>query len=108
MVFSVSRYISYCLPQTFACEALRGIMLRGWDITYMPVWRGFLVTIIWIVATYVIFKELVNRDKVNEPIIVILGTSVNSLIFAGNWEERVDRDIISENEVLDLQMLLAA
>ena len=39
-------------------------MLRGWDITYMPVWRGFLVTIIWIVATYVIFKELVNRDKV--------------------------------------------
>ena len=96
------------MPQTFACEALRGIMLRGWDITYMPVWRGFLVTIIWIVATYVIFKELVNRDKVNEPIIVILGTSVNSLIFAGNWEERVDRDIISENEVLDLQMLLAA
>ena len=61
------RYIAYCLPQTFACEALRGIMLRGWDITYMPVWRGFLVTIIWIVATYVIFKELVNRDKVRSP-----------------------------------------
>ena len=55
------------MPQTFACEALRGIMLRGWDITYMPVWRGFLVTIIWIVATYVIFKELVNRDKVRNP-----------------------------------------
>lgn len=61
---SVPRYIAYCLPQTFACEALRGIMLRGWDITYMPVWRGFLVTLIWIVTTYVIFKELVNRDKV--------------------------------------------
>ena len=80
MVFSVHRYISYCLPQTFACEALRGIMLRGWDITYMPVWRGFLVTIIWIVATYVIFKELVNRDKVKKSITATLGTSVNTLI----------------------------
>ncbi len=58
------RYISYILPQTFACEAMRGILLRGWGITYMPVWRGFLVTIIWIVGTYIIFKELVNRDKV--------------------------------------------
>ena len=66
-ILSFIRYIAYCLPQTFACEALRGIMLRGWDITYMPVWRGFLVTIIWIVTTYVIFKELVNRDKVKIP-----------------------------------------
>ena len=40
-------------------------MLRGWDITYMPVWRGFVVTIIWIVITYAIFKELVNNDKVS-------------------------------------------
>ena len=30
------RYISYVLPQTFACEAMRGILLRGWGITYMP------------------------------------------------------------------------
>ena len=62
---SLTRYIAYCLPQTFAVESLRGIMLRGWDITYMPVWRGFLVTIIWIVITYAVFKELVNNDKVS-------------------------------------------
>ncbi len=58
-----SRYISYVLPQTFACEAMRGILLRGWGITYMPVWRGYLVTIAWIVATYAIFKKLVMKES---------------------------------------------
>ena len=89
------RYISYVLPQTFACEAMRGILLRGWGITYMPgknislldnagtlfkrdmlrgdkdiitkifflVWRGFVVTIAWIVATYAIFKKLVMKES---------------------------------------------
>ena len=58
----LSRYVSYILPQTFACEAMRGILLRGWGLTYMPVWRGFVVTIAWIVATYAIFKKLVSRE----------------------------------------------
>ena len=45
LFFTLShRYIAYCLPQTFACEAMRGILLRGWDLTYMPVYRGFLVS----------------------------------------------------------------
>ena len=43
---------------------MRGILLRGWGITYMPVWRGFVVTIAWIVGTYIIFNYLVNRDQV--------------------------------------------
>ena len=46
------RYIAYCLPQTFACEAMRGILLRGWDLTYMPVYRGFLVSMTWISIDY--------------------------------------------------------
>merc|ERR1712083_261730 len=54
------RYIAYTLPETFACEAMRGILLRGWGLSYMPVWRGFLMTIAWIVATYAIFKFLVS------------------------------------------------
>jgi hypothetical protein len=28
----------------------------------MPVWRGFVVTIAWIVSTYAIFKKLVARE----------------------------------------------
>ena len=42
------RYISYVLPQTFACQALRGILSRGWGIVQPDVYRGFLVTIAWI------------------------------------------------------------
>lgn len=57
------RYIAYILPQTFACEAMRGILLRGWGITYMPVWRGYLVTLTWIFATYAIFKKLVMKES---------------------------------------------
>lgn len=44
------RYISYVLPQTFACQALRGIMSRGWGLEWTPVYRGFLVTLAWITA----------------------------------------------------------
>eukprot|EP00095_Tigriopus_kingsejongensis_P003146 maker-scaffold662_size116868-snap-gene-0.17 protein:Tk03146 transcript:maker-scaffold662_size116868-snap-gene-0.17-mRNA-1 annotation:"abc transporter" len=55
------RYFSYTLPQTFACEAMRGILLRGWGMTFMPVWRGFAVTSAWIIGTYIIFKRLVSK-----------------------------------------------
>ena len=30
------RYIAYALPQTFACEAMRGILLRGWYLITQP------------------------------------------------------------------------
>jgi hypothetical protein len=42
---------------------MRGILLRGWGLLYMPVWRGFVVTIAWIIATYAIFKKLVGREN---------------------------------------------
>ncbi|KAI1894749.1 hypothetical protein AGOR_G00118950 [Albula goreensis] len=41
------RYISLALPQTYASEALRCIMYRGWDLSRMMVWRGFAVTLGW-------------------------------------------------------------
>ncbi|KAK5882754.1 hypothetical protein CesoFtcFv8_021307 [Champsocephalus esox] len=41
------RYLSLALPQTYASEALRCIMYRGWGITRMMVWRGFAVTMGW-------------------------------------------------------------
>ena len=46
----ISRYISYVLPQTFACQALRGILSRGWGLDWPLVYRGFLVTIGWILV----------------------------------------------------------
>ena len=33
----VLRYLSYILPQTFACEAMRGILSRGWGLGWMQV-----------------------------------------------------------------------
>ena len=36
---TVLRYIAYVLPQTFACEAMRGILLRGWGLEHMEVAR---------------------------------------------------------------------
>ncbi|KAJ8360065.1 hypothetical protein SKAU_G00165900 [Synaphobranchus kaupii] len=41
------RYISLVLPQTYASEALRCIMYRGWGLSHMMVWRGFAVTLGW-------------------------------------------------------------
>ncbi|XP_030643013.1 ABC transporter G family member 20 [Chanos chanos] len=41
------RYLSLVLPQTYASEALRCIMYRGWDLSRMMVWRGFAVTLGW-------------------------------------------------------------
>ncbi|XP_061141516.1 ABC transporter G family member 23 isoform X1 [Syngnathus typhle] len=53
------RYLSLALPQTYASQALRCIMYRGWDLTHMMVWRGFVVTLGWntffiIVATLIL------------------------------------------------------
>nr|XP_020457516.1 ABC transporter G family member 23-like isoform X2 [Monopterus albus] len=41
------RYLSLALPQTYASEALRCIMYRGWGLSQMMVWRGFTVTLGW-------------------------------------------------------------
>lgn len=41
------RYVSVALPQTYASEALRCIMYRGWGLSQMMVWRGFAVTLGW-------------------------------------------------------------
>ncbi|XP_064650720.1 ABC transporter G family member 20-like isoform X2 [Lineus longissimus] len=41
------QYISMVLPMTYPAEAMRYILSRGWDMTYMAVWRGFLVTVGW-------------------------------------------------------------
>ncbi|XP_045128416.1 ABC transporter G family member 20-like [Portunus trituberculatus] len=48
------RYVSYVLPQTYACEAIRAVLYKGWDITYATVYLGYLVTIAWLIIHLVI------------------------------------------------------
>lgn len=48
------RYVSYVLPQTYACEAIRAVLYKGWDITYATVYLGYLVTIAWLFIHLVI------------------------------------------------------
>ena len=43
------QYLALLLPQTYACEAMRSVLSRGWSIAWVQVYRGYLVTIAWIV-----------------------------------------------------------
>ncbi|KAK3868440.1 hypothetical protein Pcinc_026167 [Petrolisthes cinctipes] len=42
------RYVSYILPQTYACNSIRAILYKGWDITYSTVYLGYLITTAWL------------------------------------------------------------
>lgn len=42
------QYFVWWSPLTYATEAMRSIMLRGWGITYPVVYLGFITTIVWI------------------------------------------------------------
>ncbi|KAG7177683.1 ABC transporter G family member 20-like [Homarus americanus] len=48
------RYVSYALPQTYACEAIRAILYKGWDITYPTVYMGYLITLGWLLLHLVL------------------------------------------------------
>jgi len=59
----VLRYVAYVLPQTLACEAMRSVLMRGWGIDHPVVARGFIVTLIWICITYLIFKLKIHKYR---------------------------------------------
>jgi ABC-type multidrug transport system permease subunit len=40
-------YVSYCLPTTWAAEAMRSILIRGWGMLAESVWMGFVVPLAW-------------------------------------------------------------
>lgn len=56
------RYISYCSPLTFACEAMRCILARGLDVTFYAIWRGYLVSCGWCLGL-VILGGIIMRLK---------------------------------------------
>ncbi|CAB4059787.1 unnamed protein product [Lepeophtheirus salmonis] len=56
------KYVSYIFPQTIACEAMRGILSRGWDPRWKVVFLGFVATTIWIFI-FQILGALILRFK---------------------------------------------
>ncbi|MPC29718.1 ABC transporter G family member 20 [Portunus trituberculatus] len=56
------RYVSYVLPQTYACEAIRAVLYKGWDITYATVYLGYLVTIAWLII-HLVIALIAIRDR---------------------------------------------
>lgn len=40
-------YVSEALPLTIATDALRSVMGRGWGISHMGVWLGFVISFAW-------------------------------------------------------------
>lgn len=38
------------LPTAWAAEAMRSVMIRGWDLTMPVIWQGLCVVAGWIVA----------------------------------------------------------
>ncbi len=41
------RYISYILPTTWAADAMRSILVRGWGMLEQSVWLGFVAVVAW-------------------------------------------------------------
>nr|XP_053640391.1 ABC transporter G family member 20-like [Cherax quadricarinatus] len=58
----VLRYVSYILPQTYACEAIRAILYKGWDITHPTVYTGYIITVIWLLI-HLIFTLIAIRIR---------------------------------------------
>ncbi|XP_040579310.1 ABC transporter G family member 20 [Lepeophtheirus salmonis] len=56
------KYVSYALPQTLACEAMRGVLSRGWNLEWTQVSQGFLVTIAWI-CVFQIVSAIILRIR---------------------------------------------
>jgi ABC-type multidrug transport system permease subunit len=47
------RSISYCLPCTWAIQAVRSLISRGWSVTHQYVWPGYAVLLTWIIASWI-------------------------------------------------------
>lgn len=57
------RYVSYILPQTYACDAIRAVLYKGWDITYPTVYIGYIITIAWLFLHLVIAEIAIRIRK---------------------------------------------
>eukprot|EP00049_Salpingoeca_infusionum_P012893 m.239416 g.239416 ORF g.239416 m.239416 type:complete len:217 (+) comp15296_c0_seq2:1900-2550(+) len=57
------QYFSYALPTTWGAEAMRSVMLRGWDITHRDVWLGVVIVSAW--AVFLLLAAAIGIRSVN-------------------------------------------
>ncbi|XP_065841203.1 ABC transporter G family member 20-like [Oscarella lobularis] len=57
------KYISYIFPTTHAAEAMRSIFGRGWGLSWLVVWKGYLITIGWLILLLVLSALGLKRQK---------------------------------------------
>jgi len=57
------RYISYCLPTTWAANAMRSIMCRGWGMGEPSVYTGYGVTLGWIAFLFIIASRSLKSKQ---------------------------------------------
>eukprot|EP01012_Entosiphon_sulcatum_P003082 TRINITY_DN10850_c0_g1_i1.p1 TRINITY_DN10850_c0_g1~~TRINITY_DN10850_c0_g1_i1.p1 ORF type:complete len:684 (+),score=68.76 TRINITY_DN10850_c0_g1_i1:433-2484(+) len=55
------RWVTVCLPTTWAAEAMRSVCLRGWDVTSQSVALGFILPAGWCVLFIVLGTALVRN-----------------------------------------------
>ena len=56
--------IAWYLPCTLACQAMRDVMARGWDIAWPSVYLGYISSVAWI-AVFIILSWIVIKIKAN-------------------------------------------
>eukprot|EP00117_Sycon_ciliatum_P049119 scpid21523/ scgid0343/ ABC transporter G family member 23; ABC transporter ABCG.23 len=56
------RYISYCMPNTFAATAVRDIMGRGWSLGHLDVGLGLAITCAWLISFFFISLVSLRRQ----------------------------------------------
>lgn len=61
------RYVGYSLPCTLAGEAMRSMIIRGWDFFHPKVWPGFAVAGAWI-AFFWLLAALLQWFKTAPPL----------------------------------------
>ena len=58
------RNVAWYLPCTAACQAMRDVMARGWDIGKETVYTGYIITSAWI-GIFLVLSWLIIKIKSN-------------------------------------------
>lgn len=53
--------ISKLLPMTLPAESMRSLMIRCWDINHPNVWQGFLVSVVYVMGSFVFTMFFIKR-----------------------------------------------
>jgi len=57
-------WLSHSLPTTWAAQALRSIMIRGWGITDQQIWLAYVIILAWGIGLISIASLILNKNSV--------------------------------------------